>query len=150
MKTLLLAICVVLVGCSAKVEQPDCVTEATKDVVVAWGNVYEDGSVRGYEILSSASLSSFDKTSVGEEATGTREIGRLDNDEYCAAVAKVRETFRKVQVLHSPGERSRYIEFSNHRKGVYLRALWNPAFQNAGNEEFSKLYAYLESLGVVD
>ncbi len=139
-----------IVACSTQMSQPDCVDAKNADDIVRWGNVYADGSVRGYELVSTAEFSSFDKPSMKAENQTVSALGRLESDTYCEATQKVRQTFAKVQVLHSPGERSRFVEFVNHRKGVYLRALWNPDFQNIGNEEFSKLYTYLESLEVLD
>jgi hypothetical protein len=41
-------------------------------------------------------------------------------------VGGVTTTFVKVQALHSPGTKARYIEYSNPQANVFLRAVWNP------------------------
>lgn len=76
---------------------------------------------------------------VGMDTTSTH-VAWISDSAYCAAAQTVTDAFLKVQALHSPGQRGRFIRYSNPATGVYLQAVWNPDLSTFQSRDMRRLY----------
>lgn len=121
-----------------------CIKDNQQGLLIRWGTTdIEAQSIEGYSLDTRGALSQI----TGEDADTTTEvIAAVPHYRYCAAVEQLTKIFVKVQALHSPGTKARYIEYINPRTNVFLRAVWNPDLTTFQSRDMRAQYDSLMKL----
>ena len=140
----LIPVCAVLLstGCTPKFAA--CVREHAQQQVIRWGEIRND-SITGYQVNARAELFGVQQPSVSAQPA-LEPKGSVDEALYCNNLDMVRHAFLDVQALNVPGATRRFVEFSNPRNGLELRAIWNPEYETTGNARFRAVYDSLENM----
>lgn len=151
-RTLLLLVPLLLLGgCSlfqGKQEIAPCVKDSQQQLLIEWGT-YEDYAARtglGYELTVRGQLITVEV----DADTAREQVAWIDHSTYCDMAEYVNSSFLKVQALHSPGTRGRYIRYSNPGTRVYLQAVWNPDLETFQSRDMRRLYDDLMRLVPTD
>lgn len=115
-----------------------CVKPTQVDQVIEWGTVNET-------VFMMNTNGAVSRIEINPDTTIT-PVGWITYEAYCEAATAVTDAFLKVQALHSPGSRARYIRYSNPGTGVYLQAVWNPDLQTFQSRDMRRLYDDLMQL----
>lgn len=115
-----------------------CVKPTQVDQVIEWGTVNEDA----FTIDARGAIM---QVEIDADTTMTLH-GWVSYEAYCDAASAVTDAFLKVQALHSPGQRARYIRYRNPSTGVYLQAVWNPDLQTFQSRDMRRLFDSLMEL----
>ncbi len=138
---LLAVLCSFLVaGCpgTKHLSYAPCIKENQKALVVRWGT--RDDSAQTavqYEMLATGLV---EQLSIVGTDTTRAELRALGHEQYCEITEQVTRTFVKVQALHSPGVRARFVEYVNAPASVFLRAVWNPDLTTFQSRDMRALY----------
>lgn len=135
---------VLINGCQT--EKASCQTEANAGLRITFGKYYQkDALLQGYRLNSDATLHKYERMLTGNDEQ-IKRIGRIDANSYCEIVRTIERLFVDVQVLNSPGDTSRFVEYVNPGTSVTMRAIWNPAFETKANREFQIYYDSLQKI----
>lgn len=119
-------------------EPATCLKPTQVTQIIEWGTVSEEA----YTLDARGELS---QLQINPDTTITN-LGWINHKVYCETALSVTDAFLKVQALHSPGERARYIRYSNPTTGVYLQAVWNPDLQTFQSRDMRRLFDSLMQL----
>ena len=123
-----------------------CLPEHSEQFTIRWGEcVIKDNSFVGYEINAYGLLSLYTKNDKYKDGK-TEKITTIDADGFCRTLKIANETIVKTQALYSPGETSKFIEYTNPNNDVFILAVWNPQFQTQGSASYRNLYDSLMAL----
>ena len=149
--TLLVPLVLLLGGCSLFEGSHDvapCLKDTQQQLRIEWGT-YEDYAARtgsGYELSVRGEL-----VSISVSTDTTRDhVAWIEHPTYCEVADNVNASFLKVQALHSPGTRGRYIRYSNPGTRVYLQAVWNPDLETFQSRDMRRLFDDLMRLVPTD
>ena len=142
----------VLSGCPSAQQMQDvapCLKDTQHDLLIEWGT-YDDFSNKSgtwFAVTSRGELVRTQTTATGEER---QHVAWLAHSQYCSAAENVNATFLKVQALHSPGTKGRFIRYSNPATRVYLQAVWNPELETFQSRDMRRVYDELMRLVPTD
>lgn len=121
-----------------------CIKDTQQDLVIRWGTSNDSTQLATtYEMDARGWL---DVVNADGADTTREELRLVPSDDYCAKADMVTKTFVKVQALHSPGTKARFIEYANPRSGVFLRSVWNPDLNTFQSRDMRALYDSLMTL----
>ncbi len=139
-----------LAGCShagvaPKATPPPCSGEKMKNFVLTWGDESRtEGMTTAYRLDYLGRLSFHVKEKGRKEKS--EEIRVVEADSYCNIVTKTRNTLLAVQVLNEPGDKTRFVQYSDPGRNIDMRVVWNPEFKTSGSEKFRALYDSLQAI----
>lgn len=123
-----------------------CLPDDSEKFTIRWGEfVQKDNSFIGYEINAYGVLSFYTKNDKNKDGK-VEKITDLEISETCNVLRIANQTIVKTQALFSPGEKSRFVEYTNPSKDVFIIAVWNPQFQTQGSASYRSLYDSLTAL----
>lgn len=124
-----------------------CLTEKQMNLEITWGDfdVYESGDWKGFSLLTNSALMAVDSSKTSASSS-TELVDYVGHESYCSTVERVNAYFLKVQALHSPGTKARFIQYANPTTGVYLRAVWNPELETFQSRDMRALFEELSKL----
>ena len=124
-----------------------CLKESQEQLKIEWGTLdnYDRQEGLGYKLTAEREVLAVQHF-INTERTLRPALRVLTNDEYCELAKEVNAIFLKVQALHSPGEKGRFIRYTNAPSGVYLRAVWNPELETFQSRDMRALYDKLMQL----
>lgn len=144
-----------LIGCpSARVvTQPDpgkapCLNDKQSSLTITWGDIadFSLGNWAGYTLKANTAVSRVAGSATEEASEQTVLLDYVGHETYCETVERVNAYFLKVQALHSPGTKARFIQYANPTTGVYLRAVWNPELETFQSRDMRALFDELSKL----
>jgi hypothetical protein len=113
--------------------------------MITFGTISGDEDVfDGYVILSDGSL--LRETSLNSDEIVEETGIKLSEADYCDFRKDLLNLYNETQATNQPGVTTHYIEYMVPDRNLRLKARWNPAFDNVGNEKWKKLWARLELL----
>ena len=124
-----------------------CLKESQHQLVIEWGTMenFEQMQGAGYRLTAERELFAV-RHRLNTEHWERPALTVVSSDVYVDVPREVNATFLKVQALHSPGERGRFISYSNPLTGVYLRAVWNPELKTFQSRDMRALFDRLMEL----
>lgn len=121
-----------------------CIKEQQQDLMIRWGTKNDSTSEATYYELDARGA--LFVCEVEETDTTKNELQPVEHARYCTMADLVTRTFVKVQALHSPGTKARFIEYTNPSGNVFLRAVWNPDLSTFQSRDMRALYDSLITL----
>ena len=121
-----------------------CIKDNQQDLTIRWGTRNDStGEFKEYVMDTKGSI----VCRYGEHAdTAIAELDPITHNQYCTTVEQLTKVFVKVQALHSPGTKARFIEYTNPRSNVFLRAVWNPDLSTFQSRDMRAQYDSLMRL----
>lgn len=121
-----------------------CIKENQQDLLIRWGT--KNDSTLDFTEYRMDTRGSVSKIYGNGTDSSMDELSPVPSPQYCAAIEQLTKVFVKVQALHSPGTKARFIEYTNPRSNVYLRAVWNPDLSTFQSRDMRAQYDSLMKL----
>lgn len=130
-----------LTACGGRYE---CVPEADQQSMITFGVVTGNADeFDGYAITADGKIY---KENWEDNTPVVYTEWQLDEEDYCIFRDRLLDLFQETQATNQTAEITHYMEYAVPGRKLKLRARWNPAFDNAGNEKWKKLWNDLENM----
>jgi hypothetical protein len=146
---LLLLVAVISTACAEKTaiaEKPKCVSEKLEGTTISWGLIDNTNNIKyGYILQMDATLNYFTKSLDKEDYLST-PILKMDNDKFCSIFHYAQFKLSQNQVLYTPGNIQKFIEYDCPKMDLQMRGVWNPQYTKNGSDRYTKIFDSLMTL----